>query len=564
MARRRRSLLGDKARPVTGIPAPARKGPQGASGPSERPADAEALDAEAPETDAESPPEEEEAEAVSAPPEPISYEAPPPEAFVPVPRIGVDGLPMEAPIERVATGAEPSEGASSQDLYDDDEDALVEDDSPILGADIEVPEPDEGDDALAPPDEVAAHLHTAPPTPSQPADLSGGVSDDELVVFDEAPGAEALPEPEVSVDLDLSVDLPSATPPPVSRAEHAVPSVDEDEDALEAPPLGELPPGFDPGDQLRSGTPHVPPPRQAATVPGFEVENDGFLEDAADPPSEDEPSSVPEDIANMYRAPMNVPEPPPIPGILDRYTPAPARRDEAEASDGARREFRPVKAGGAEAPAVRPPRGLWDETPMPSVRDRTPTPPPAVRPAAPPPDRPMWQDPWLITAVGVAFVAALLVVGLLIVYLQPPFGEEPVAPDRGTPATISPTMPSGAAPTSGEPVAPEVDAGAMPTADPTAAPEEPPPSETVETAPKPQPRVRNTTPRQPEPQARTGKLRISATRSVLVYVNGVPEGYTPLSLDKPAGKYVITAQVNGREVEKRVDLASGSIRSVDF
>ncbi|MBT3221323.1 MAG: hypothetical protein HN348_19750, partial [Proteobacteria bacterium] len=48
------------------------------------------------------------------------------------------------------------------------------------------------------------------------------------------------------------------------------------------------------------------------------------------PPTEEFPTPVMEDLAAPHSAPMNVPEPPPIPGILDRYTPAPVMPAEGQ------------------------------------------------------------------------------------------------------------------------------------------------------------------------------------------------------------------------------------------
>ncbi|MCA9572239.1 MAG: hypothetical protein KC656_30580, partial [Myxococcales bacterium] len=44
--------------------------------------------------------------------------------------------------------------------------------------------------------------------------------------------------------------------------------------------------------------------------------------DDGPPPTDEVPSAVLQDVSQSYAAPMHVPEPPPIPGILDRFTPA--------------------------------------------------------------------------------------------------------------------------------------------------------------------------------------------------------------------------------------------------
>ncbi|MFT7521494.1 MAG: hypothetical protein ACI9MC_003645, partial [Kiritimatiellia bacterium] len=64
--------------------------------------------------------------------------------------------------------------------------------------------------------------------------------------------------------------------------------------------------------------------------------------------------------------------------------------------------------------------------------------------------------------------------------------------------------------------------------------------------------------------AKIGTLRIRAQKATLVSVNGKPVGMTPLNLDREAGRYVITAKVEGKSREEKVDLKPGTIRLVEF
>jgi hypothetical protein len=411
---------------------------------------------------------------------------------------------------------------------------LEEDDTPLIGYDLSIPPADDDDDDVQAPQEVAASLHAAPPSDEPPAQLEA-VTDDNLVMFDERPDEEVP-----LADLEVQ---DSATDAQFDDTE-----APEDQETL-APE--DAPPGFDAIDapKLRGGTPEPAPTRPARPAPGFEEESN-------DPPTEDQPSHLPEDLASLYQAPMNVPEPPPIPGILDRYTPAPARHTEGRRPSSAgpaqdRSGFVPTQPASAAAPpSLQAPTGMWDETPI--AKD-TPPPVPAVHKPPPPPETPIWQDPWFITVVGIAGLAALIVVVAGLLWWNSNSGSQ----DRVVqPVTVTPVMPASERP----PADPDADSGdGSPS---LAIPDQVEPDAPLPTTTKP--RVRRPAEPTTDPVARTGRLKIRSTRQVLVSINGQPVGMTPLDLDKPAGRYVVTANVDGRQVEQRVDLTVGTIRLIEL
>jgi hypothetical protein len=586
MAKRRRSLLGKKARAATGIPAPSREGggPVGATGPSSAPAPSE------PDT-----PDD-----ASAASDEASTEAPAEDA----------SASTEAPAEDASASSSGEAASSAGDpeigppaLLDD---PLLEDDAPLIGGDLTIPPPEDDADVAAAPREMTAHLHTAPPVPEAgagpDADAPAEAAAEDLVVFEDRPEDEPdATEPEVAVDDDpFGLDHLEGDAHPLvgqdsgmgAAREEPPPIVDDDHEA--DTDVAGLPPGFarDDAPPMRQGTPQAAPARRPGTpVPGFEAESDGFLHhEGGDPPTEEASGPAPEDLADLYRAPMNVPEPPPIPGILDRYTPAPTGRTQEGQGTDERPAYVPVAHEAAGAPEVTSPKGLWDETPHPAARssvDDTPTPPEPVR--ARPQSRqeaPFWRDPFVL---GAAVLAAVLAVAALVgisMFVLPDRGR--LAPTDGQPVrtrvpVVSPD--GGLPPAQGLPGATQDGPGAMPPSDPTAdpPPEEPvppptagdagrpgvTPPPTVAPAPVPRPTVRPTqapasTPERTEPAGRTGTLRIRAQRAVLVNVNGVPVGYTPQELQRPPGEYTISAKVDGRSVEQKVDLRAGKIRVVEF
>jgi len=584
MARKRRSLLGGKGSKLTAIPAADRVAGRGAKG--AVPPKAQPAKPQDPE-----PPEASEAAA-----------SPPP-----------DSDPDEQPTVLDEGGQAPSELSVSPDAVDDGDDlednqetevittrprapgdpvVVEEDDEPMIGADLTVPPPDEDEDAPAAPQEVVAHLHTRPPEQaSQDGPPGEPPSDDDLVLFDERPDDEAVdtaqaadaaadsvesfdeaddepyePPPEL---FDPETALHSPTPPPrpdrgtgeagAPPQESAVQTASDDPDPSQAdvPPLeDELPGAGDPGESL--------------------AEANFFAEEEGDPPTEERPPGMQaEDFAALYRAPMDVPDAPVMPGILGGETPPPVAGQKRAA-------YKPVAPpSSAPAPEVTAPRGLWDETPLPnSGRDpsASATPPaPSFRDRPPVPDDvPFYQDTWFIVAAGAAAFAAIAVL-LLVIFLGPGMGNQspepprtptrsgPAAPDLSRPPADLDQADEGTEPGEADQDLPEVrsepaepDPGGSTTSGSTTSGSTTSGSTTPATTPE-------TTTSRPAPEGgRTGRLKIRASKQTLIYVNGKPVGMTPLDLDRPSGKYEISGDVDGQRRMERVDLSAGTIRLVEF
>lgn len=524
---RRRSLLGGKKR-TTGLPVPPRERGDGSS-------------------ESENPPAE------------AAYGSPEPEG---APR--VSGEPSSAPVVPAAGDASAPGPASAPEVSDEltagdssqdspswpapvppppeadasapssieagvaasGDSALVEDDSPIIGDEIGVPPTADGDDEPVAPERKVGHLHTPSPVlRSQEPEASPA----EFVVFDDKPSERQVAEPEVHVD--------------------------------------NLPPGFDSGEGLPSGTPE-PLRGRASSPPGMAPpdENDWFHDEDRDPPTEEAQAATLEDLASMYRAPMNVPEPPPIPGILDRFTPAPAKPLRSGDSDPQRPDFVPTPPGGAEPLGIPRPQGMWDDLQGSgdgSSLSRSLGADPASEP-------PFWQDPTFLVMIIIAILLAVIVLGGALWFfvfntsgvqsgVQPVPIEMPsvVRPPVDVRQTISPTqLPAVDADDGGDGDADEVEA---PEAE--AVPAAPAPEPPVQPARRPAaPRATAVAPVADDP----GRLQVRATRRTLVYVNGQPVGMSPVDIEKPPGVYTVHIVDKGKKVEQRVDLESGQERTVDF
>jgi len=503
MARRKRSLLGSSSRSSTGLPLPPRSvlSPQATGAPADPP-----------------------------PAEPES-------ASAPLDSGADEGVsdPLDAP----PVGAAPEQPPPAEPAARVDDDALVEDDAPIVGSDLQVPPIDEGDDSPGAPEQALGPVHNPPPSPAPapPRALS-----DVLVLFDEQPGEHPLPEPVVHVD--------------------------------------DNPPGFDASAGLRAGTPEPARPRALSPrpAPGL-ADDDWFRDEEGDLPTEEAHPSTIEDFAALYRAPMNVPEPPPIPGILDRFTPAPAslshERAGATGGEGSiRPEFVPEPPRGVAGPGVPKPRGVWDETPLPTDGRSSEDSASAGRSVGGGARSPVWQDPMFLAIVLGSFLFAIVVL-LGLAYLMGGPAQAPaprtiepasVAPMVPVPvvqrpaADLAPAMPSDSDndPADEEPLGAD-DAGAStepPAGDPGPAPDVP----EVRLPP-----ARPVAPRVAKPSADVpGKLIIRATRAQLVYVNGQPVGMSPAEVERPAGVYTVHITEKGKRIERRVDLEAGATRTVDF
>lgn len=527
---RRRSLLGGKKR-TTGLPVPPRERGDGSSESETPPAEA-AYGSPEPEgdpiiSDAPSAANDATAASEASPSGPASAPKVSDEPAAEESLQAARG--PEAPAAEVSAPSSVQTGQTGQTTSGDG--ALVEDDSPIIGEEIGVPPVAEGDDEPIAPERKVGHLHTPSPVPRS-REPDG--SPDEFVVFDDKPSDHPVAEPEVHVD--------------------------------------DLPPGFESGEGLPSGTPE--PLRGRASAPtGMAApdETDWFHDEDRDPPTEEAQAATLEDLASMYRAPMNVPEPPPIPGILDRFTPAPAKPARPGDADAQRPDFVPTPPGGAEPPGIPRPQGMWDDHQgagdgASSSRSHR------VDSATEPP---FWQDPTFLVMIVIAILLAVIVLGGALWFfvfntsgaqsaVQPVPIEVPsvVRPPVDVRQTVSPTqLPPPDADVAGEG---DADQAEPPEAEPSKAGADASAPGLESTAPP----VRRTAPPRASPVAPVadgpGRLQVRATRRTLVYVNGQPVGMSPVNIEKPPGVYTVHIVDKGKKVEQRVDLESGQERTVDF
>ena len=589
MARRRRSLLGKKSK-ATALPSASRAAvpPRGEAS-KDRPEEAPPPEASAAAEDA-APAEDHEDEQPTVADEAdeggeasSDADAPPPAELQPDVQPPDDDIEDQLETEIVTTRPRG---------FDDP--VELEDDDPLIGDDLTIPPRDEDDDAISPPREVLANLHARGMDPaddvlSQPTPPP---TDDELVLFDERPDDEAEAaessdpvyivdehDPQALMEEDdgtgADAPLPEDEPPegePSLVSIHPSVSDEVDDDPIQP----ELPISASGRSALDAPT----PPGVSPSAPPAPAD-DGFLtHEDGDPPTEEAPAGMlAEDFAALYSAPMDVPDAPVMPGILGKETPAGIEE---------RPVYKPVKTGGAPAPEVTSPRGLWDETPLPSSgRDATeedeedaaaPAPPPYIAPPPPKDEEvPFYMDTWFLVACGLAAVAAIAVLITGFIVMGPGGGPDAdgVVPNSNSglraPDVSRPPIdliprdgdttedPDGDNTESSISIVPDE----LETDAPEAAPEPPLPAPTTRRGTRRDPAPTPTTSTPPE-AAKTGRLKIRAARKTLIYVNGKPVGMTPLDLDRPAGKYEISGEVEGQMRVERVDLSSGTIRLVDL
>ena len=268
------------------------------------------------------------------------------------------------------------------------------------------------------------------------------------------------------------------------------------------------------------------------------------------PPTEEVPSGLYQDVSQPYNAPMNVPEPPPIPGIADRFTPPPI----AHSDIGSRNPDRPSY--------------LATPTPAPEPRTKLPPAPPPGRKYDDNDDDARRGPPMglILAAFGViafAFVAiglVLFLVGTQVVAGTPADGplvdEHEGVEVRGnmrqTPKVFGEVEDDGTAPV------PD-DTDAEPTDDDGTDDSEAGDDEAAEPAPSPAPRPtpraapapRPASPAPKKQEAVKGTLKIRSNRRVLVYVNGAAVGYTPQDLQVSPRDYSVSAMVPGQPGTKQ-------------
>lgn len=315
----------------------------------------------------------------------------------------------------------------------------------------------------------------------------------------------------------------------------------------------------------------------------FGNEFDDF--DREPPPTEEVPSPVLEDLAQMYDAPMNVPEPPPIPGLFDRMTPPPASP---------RPESRPAAAAPAPAPAPKP---------KPKPVETSNAPDKYAAAFADEPKGPSIAVVLLLAVGGIgalgavlvafAFMAGIIGGGATLIEAgqapvqvdnggqKPPKPEPvpapaPVEPAPAEPAPAPQPQPGPAPQPQPQPGAapapqPQPQPGAAPAPKPQPAPQpgpKPTPKPTPPTpAPGPKPVVPAPAPT-PKPAYADQSIKIKSNRRVLVYVNGKAVGYSPQEYKAAAGSYVVAAMLPGDPSSKQEQMvvveANGSSTSVSF
>jgi hypothetical protein len=356
-------------------------------------------------------------------------------------------------------------------------------------------------------------------------------------------GAEGLPEPAPQLEPPPQ-PRPAPQPEPGSFARRAATS-------SAAPP-----PSFNEPSQSATGTyypgfGHVEE-EDAATVrySSFDDHDSGYAHGDYEepPPTEEVPSAVLQDVSQAYNAPMNVPEPPPIPGILDRFTPV----------------------GAPNRGAVEPrPSYLADTPPPPLETDRR---MPRPQPRTPPEEsRRRSLLPLLLGALVFLVGAGALV--LLLVFLSAP-GSEPVVPP--TPAGVEPVQPDDGDAVEGRGgVKVKVQQGLRSDDDP------PEPSPEPEPAPEPEPEPvapNRTAPAPPPPRPAPppvtapavqslGTISIRSNRKALIYMDGAAIGLTPKSIKAAVGTRSISAMLPGQPQSKQtksVDVVGGKTKPVSF
>lgn len=279
-------------------------------------------------------------------------------------------------------------------------------------------------------------------------------------------------------------------------------------------------------------------------LPPMLVEDDrlviaDFLDDDMPPPTDEMPTPVLEDLANVYTPPMDLHEPPPIEGLVDRFTPVSVER----AVDG---------------------RPSYQATPVDEL--------PEERPVLPPPVLPFTETgddveeegeeegkrglSWLVPVVAAAVVLALFAVVAVIAIPHLRGVGEPR--EAAATVTVQPGPRASDPENRGNPYA----SGADPLVTPEAS--EPPAMSAARTDTKVK-----ASPLPPPPAAAmvNGTLKIRSNRRVLVKVNGQPRDYSPVDLPVPSGNYLITVSLPGRpdtEQTREVELEPGSVHPVNF
>jgi len=406
----------------------------------------------------------------------------------------------------------------------------------------------------------AADLLQAPPAParSEPSPPPRSVEPDRhaqptappvaQVAFDAAPARAPTPQP----------------PPSRSMPEEGPPLVSFDQAPEPAPTDAAWGDGWSP----QAGAPRplsdAPVARELFGGSGYEE-----LEDVP-PPTEELPSGVMEDVGQSYSTPYSVPEPPPIPGLVDRFTPPPVQR--TELGDRKRKpDYLPDTPSGAAN------RG-YEPTPAPVAKRK-------AAPRADVEERGSSGPPMsLLLGIGAAAVLGIGMVLLAAALFLGPSGDNGSTEGPGlAPATGGTTVetrddmrrkPAQLGTPDSEPVQPEPVAQPAPepapepagTAPQPAPDPKPQPKPAVPTAPAPKPAPEPDP--KPAPAAAQGVLKIRANRRAMVYVNNQVVGFTPLDHKVAPGTWSVAAVLPGQPTtrqERNVSVSSaGGTSAVDF
>jgi hypothetical protein len=259
---------------------------------------------------------------------------------------------------------------------------------PFMAGFLAQPPPDADSDLLAAPTPPVAR------TPSPAAETRAA-----------APAAPAPAPDVVPVAWDVApARAPTPAPPPIrpaapAPAEPSYVSYDEPAPPPTAPPQDAWSEGWSPAPRAGAAAAAAgPTPLADAPVARDLFQGSGFEElEEIPPPTEELPSGVMEDVGQSYSTPYSVPEPPPIPGLVDRFTPPPVQRTEL----GERKrkpDYLPETPGGAKN------RG-YEPTPAPAARRK---------PKAEPTEAAERSGPPFVMILGIGAVG-LLGVGLIVV-----------------------------------------------------------------------------------------------------------------------------------------------------
>jgi len=339
------------------------------------------------------------------------------------------------------------------------------------------------------------------------------------------------------------------------------------------------PPISDDGEGRQASDYTAPTLQDAPIAQGLYGEYSEF--DGGPPPTEEVPSSVMEDVGSAYNAPMNVPEPPPIPGILDRFTPPPVARSGYSQPD----------AAGSNKNTGLPDYLSGVDDGSSSDEDDLPVPPGRRKKeqelaASQKVKRREYDDdddegrggPPLVVILGGLAVVGVALVGLLglawVVLIGMSSSETAEGPTKASPLEVRQDMQREPGLIGVEPKPepqPEPD---LPEPAPEPVPDapEPAPSAQPATAPRPapgpRPQPKPVPVAAPKPAATFGTLKVDANRRVIIRVNGQPKGFTPQRLELPPGTYEVSAAMPGQadtEKKKTVTIsAPGTTVGVDF